>query len=167
MIPRKNAPTFYFNFAKDVCRTFATLGAVLATQWGIYNSCSCWSKENEVYLPQLDPVAGTLVHRAGSIYPAIAFAFIGVQLLLIPSLLGYQYFQALQVFVRRDVDKANIQRLQNLRCWWYFRAANTTQSAHEQDERLHMVELQHLTTIDSAARSEPTTESNPSVAEAS
>jgi len=102
---------FWVTFAKDVVTTLATMGCVVITQVGIFNRCSSytlWGKTG-LNLPELTPVAGTLVHNIATLYPALAFSGVALQLLVFPGLIVVQYPHAARVFLQRDDNASN---------WW-------------------------------------------------
>ncbi len=101
---------FWVTFAKDVVTTLATMGCVVITQLGIFNRCSSytlWGKTG-LNLPELTPVAGTLVHNIATLYPALAFSGVALQLLVFPGLIVVQYPHAARVFLQRDDNASNL-----------------------------------------------------------
>ena len=105
---------FWFTFVKDAIITAATMGGIIATQVGVCNRCSCytlWGKTG-LALPEITSVAGTLVHRIATTYPALAFLCVGLQLVVFPTVVMIQYPHAVRVFLQRDDNTSNMQ-------WWH------------------------------------------------
>jgi hypothetical protein len=72
----------------------ATLGLVMATQIGILNRCSCYTKGGKIglALPQTPMVKATLEHRIDVHYPLIAVTGIVAQLLIFTSIIMAWYY---------------------------------------------------------------------------
>ncbi|MCJ1404091.1 hypothetical protein MMC11_007316, partial [Xylographa trunciseda] len=101
---------FWFTFAKDFLTAAATMGGIIATQVGVFNRCSCytlWGKTG-LALPEISRVAGTLVHRIATVYPAIAFLCVSFELVVFPALIAVQYPHAIRVFLQRDDNASNM-----------------------------------------------------------
>lgn len=114
-VPLPDRARFIVHFVKDTVATAITIGAVVATQVGIFNRCSCWCKGGKLVLPQIDGVAKVLVTRIETTYPGWAFACISVQLVIVPAILIWQFYPAVQVFVMHDTGKTHVEWLQKLR----------------------------------------------------
>ena len=101
---------FYFTFVKDSLVTIATMGGIVATQFGICNRCNCYTLWGKVglELPEVSWVAGTLVNRISTVYPCIAFLCIGLELLVFPAIVLRQYGDAARVFLQRDDEASNM-----------------------------------------------------------
>ena len=105
---------FWFTFVKDTIVTTATMGGIVATQVGIFNRCSCYTLWGKVglTLPEMSTVIGTLDHRIATVYPAITFLCIGLQLVVFPAIVMIHYPHAVRVFLQRDDNASNMQ-------WWH------------------------------------------------
>ena len=101
---------FYYTFIKDILLTIATMGGIIATQVGVFNRCNCYTLWGRVglALPEIGWVAGTLVHRISTVYPAIAFVCIGFQLIVFPAIVLWQYGHAARVLLQRDDEASNM-----------------------------------------------------------
>ncbi|MCJ1439280.1 hypothetical protein MMC27_008672 [Xylographa pallens] len=102
---------FRFTFTKDALVTVATMGGIIVTQVGIFHRCDCYTNwgKTVVALPGLVYVEGILVHRISTVYPAIAFLCIGLELVVFPALILAQYSEAIRVFMQRDDNASNMQ----------------------------------------------------------
>jgi hypothetical protein len=101
---------FLFILWKDTLVTALTMGGIVVTQLGIFNRCACytlWGKAG-LALPENNSVSRTLFWRIDTSYPAIAFACVGFQLVVVPCLLLRQYGLAFRVFLQRDDEKSNL-----------------------------------------------------------
>jgi hypothetical protein len=101
---------FLFILWKDILVTALTMGGIVVTQIGIFNRCACytlWGKAG-LALPENNSVSRTLFWRIDTSYPAIAFACVGFQLVVVPCLLLRQYGLAFRVFLQRDDEKSNL-----------------------------------------------------------
>ncbi|KAK3171746.1 hypothetical protein OEA41_003830 [Lepraria neglecta] len=104
---------FWVTGLKDLLIAIATMGGIITTQIGVFNRCSCytlWGKTG-LALPQMPEVATVLRHRLSTVYPALIFVCVGIQLLLIPLFICVRYRHALRVFLQRDDAKSNAARL--------------------------------------------------------
>ena len=106
---------FRLTMMKDVIISIATLGGVIAVQVGVLNSCSCYAMWGlrGVALPGMPVVYEKLRHRLSTWYPALAFTCIGIELLIFPALIYWQYPDAFRVYLQRDDGKPNLKWLQN------------------------------------------------------
>lgn len=100
---------FWTTGTKDLLTTMATMGGVITTQLGVFNRCSCYTQwgRTGLALPEMPDVAETLFHRLNTIYPAITFTSIGLELILVPLFICCQHMDALRTFVQRDDRKSN------------------------------------------------------------
>ena len=100
---------FWTTFVKDLAVTIATMGGVITTQIGVFNRCSCWTLwgKTGLALPQMPDNAQVLFERINTVYPAITFTGIGIQLVIIPFIICIRYIDALRTFVQRDDRKSN------------------------------------------------------------
>lgn len=100
---------FWTTGIKDLLVTVATMGGVITTQLGVFNRCSCytlWGKTG-LALPQMPDIAETLFHRLNTVYPAITFTSIGIELVIVPLFICAQYTDALRTYVQRDDRGSN------------------------------------------------------------
>lgn len=100
----KNFPRFGLTFAKDVIVTVGTLAALMYIQVGPFNDCSSytlWGRKG-LALPGMPEVEAILNSRMRSVYPAIAFTSIGIQLVLIPLVVFKWSPRALCVLLQSD-----------------------------------------------------------------
>lgn len=100
---------FWTTSIKDLIVTIATMGIVVVTQIGIFNRCSCYTQwgRTGLALPEMPDISETLFHRLNTVYPAITFTGIGIELIVIPFFICIQYKDALRTFVQRDDKKSN------------------------------------------------------------
>ena len=109
---------FCLTLGKDILITGATLSWVIVINVGFYNRCACytmWGKA-ALALPEMPQVADKLSHRITTVYPGVAFASIGLELIVIPSVIAFHYSVALRVFMQRDDGVSNAGWLRKL---WY------------------------------------------------
>jgi len=99
----------WVTIVKDFVITFATLVGVVVMQIGVFNRCSCYTRWGRVGLTLLErpDVAATLIHRLNTVYPAITFTSIGIELVIFPLYFCIRYRDALRVFVQRDDRQSN------------------------------------------------------------
>ena len=100
---------FWSTGTKDILITIATMGGVITTQLGIFNRCSCytlWGKTG-LALPEMPDVAETLFRRLNTVYPAITFTSLGLELILVPLFICFQHMDALRTFIQRDDRESN------------------------------------------------------------
>ena len=107
---------FWSTSVKDVAVTIATMGGVVYTQLGLFNRCSCYTLGGKtgLALPEMPDVAQTLFYRLNTVYPGIAFACIGIELIVVPLFICISYRDALRTFIQRDDRKSNAIWLWNL-----------------------------------------------------
>ena len=100
---------FWVTAVKDLLMTVATMGGIIATQVGVFNRCVCYTNwgRTGVALPEQPDIAETLFRRLNTVYPAIAFTSIGLNLVFVPLYLWIYYRDALRVFVQRDDRRSN------------------------------------------------------------
>ena len=106
---------FRWTVIKDVVVSIATLGGVVAVQVGVLNRCSCYTKWGLIgaALPGMPNVYEKLRHRLNTWYPGLAFTCIGIELLVVPALIYWQYPDAFRVYLQRDDSMPNLKWLQN------------------------------------------------------
>jgi len=99
----------WITIVKDFLVTCATMVGVVVMQIGVFNRCSCYTRWGRVGLTLLErpDVAATLIHRLNTVYPAITFTSIGIELVIVPLYLCIRYRDALRVFVQRDDRRSN------------------------------------------------------------
>ena len=105
---------FWLTFIRDLITTLATLIGIAVTQVGVFNQCSCftlWGLTG-LEIPQDVSVDAALQYGIKTIYPAIAFLGIVLQLVIFPGIIICQYSRALRVFLSRDDNTSNAP-------WWY------------------------------------------------
>ena len=115
ILEHKQNLLFRWTITKDVLTSIATLGGVIAVQVGVLNRCSCytmWGLDG-VALPGIPMVYERLRRRLSTWYPALAFTCIGIELLVIPVLIYWQYPDAFRVYLQRDDGKPNLKWLQD------------------------------------------------------
>jgi hypothetical protein len=108
--PYNETGRFWLTLVKDLLATIATMGGVGVTLVGIFNRCDSYTLWDRVglALPNQPDVATTLAHRIKTVYPAIVFASIGLQMFVIPVTIAIWYRHALLVFLQRDDDNENL-----------------------------------------------------------
>jgi len=99
----------WVTIVKDFVITFATMVGVVVMQIGVFNRCSCYTQWGRVGLTLLErpDVAATLIHRLNTVYPAITFTSIGIELVIVPLYFCIRYRDALRVFIQRDDRQSN------------------------------------------------------------
>ena len=109
LLPESQNWLFCLTFAKDLIAAIATMGCVIATMFGIFHQCNCWTLwgKTGLALPQMPDVADKLRNRINTVYPGLAFGCIGIELLLVPLVICFRYRHAIRVFVQRDDGKSN------------------------------------------------------------
>lgn len=107
--PRGDGTLLWMTFVKDLVFTAATMGGVVVTQIGVYNRCSCYTRwgATGLALPEQPDLAITLLDRLNTLYPAIIFTSIVIQLVLVPLYLCKRYPDAVRVYLQRDDRKSN------------------------------------------------------------
>ena len=110
---------FWTMLIKDSVATAATMGGIITTQVGIFNRCDCYTNRGSMglALPQMPDVAETLFRRLSTVYPAITFTGIGIQLIVVPVFLCTWYIDALRTFVQRDDRGSNAAWLWRFLKW--------------------------------------------------
>ena len=103
------ARLFWYTYIKDFIATTTTMGAIIATQLGIFNRCACYTRwgSTGLALPEMPDVAAILSYRLGTAYPAITFSSIGLELLIVPVAIWLWYADAVRVFTQRDDGGSN------------------------------------------------------------
>ena len=134
---------FYFTFVKDILITIATMGGIIVTQVGVFNRCSCYTLWGKVglALPEVSWVAGTLVHRISTVYPAIAFICIALELVVFPTMIVWEHRHAARVFMQRDDQVSNKEAWYAVLDLW---AKMTGKTQHESSD-LETLPLQENT----------------------
>lgn len=105
----KLSTLFWMTLVKDFLITVATMGGIVVTQIGVFNRCSCytlWGRTG-LALPERPDIAQTLFRRLNTVYPAVTFSSIGIELVIVPLYLCIHYRDALRVFVQRDDRRSN------------------------------------------------------------
>ena len=104
---------FYGTLMKDILIALGTVVWIILVHVGYLNRCACYTRGGKVplALPEMPQVADILSHRINTIYPGIAFASIGLELIVIPSIIGILYSDALRVFIQRDDGNSHAGRL--------------------------------------------------------
>lgn len=122
---------FIFLLTKDFISTGATMGGIIATQVGVFNRCSCYTRWGRVglALPQGIDVGNTLFSWIKTAYPAIAFLCVGFQLIIFPGIVMWQFRDAVRVFVQRDDGESNVYWLMwTKRPWRWLRRSGVASS---------------------------------------
>ncbi len=107
---------FWLTLAKDALVTVATMGGIVVTQVGVFNCCDSvtrWDRTG-LALPEMPDVAAVLALRIRTLYPAIAFAGIALQITVVPVVVAVWYRHALMVFLQRDDENAGFGQLGGL-----------------------------------------------------
>ena len=138
---------FYGTLTKDILTAIGTLGWVILVNVGYLNRCDCYTMWGSVglALPEMPQVADKLGHRINTTYPGIAFASISLQLIVIPSIIGIRYLDALRVFVQRDDGLSNAEWFRKLWCRFsnteWPRGPRRSKSANPEEGRVDNLEL--------------------------
>ena len=113
---------FWITGVKDLLVTIATMGGVITTQLGVFNRCVCYTRwgKTGLALPEMPDTAATLFYRINTVYPAITFTTIGIELIVIPLFICFRYKYALRTFVQRDDRGSNAK--------WVWKLLKTYQS---------------------------------------
>ncbi|KAF2117639.1 hypothetical protein BDV96DRAFT_643991 [Lophiotrema nucula] len=100
---------FWVVFWKDMFFALSTIILVLVTQWGIMNSCACWSMWGlrGLHLPQLPEVEPELMYYIRHVAPWITFMAILFQLVF-SAAVAWKYWDAVRVFIQRDDGMPNL-----------------------------------------------------------
>jgi hypothetical protein len=109
LLPSRTHPWhFYMALGKDIIFAVGTLAGLALGQAGIYNRCACYTIWNGkgIIIPGYLDIHRILTSRIVKEYPAIIIgAGIGVQLVLVPLLVYWNYRLAFKVFLRGDNGK--------------------------------------------------------------
>lgn len=121
----KSISLLWITIVKDLLITCATMGGIVVTQIGTFNRCSCYTQWGSVglALPERSDVATKLFHRLNTVYPAITFTGIGIELVIVPLYLCIWYSDALRVFLQRDDRRSNAPA-------WLWKAYPMLQATH-------------------------------------
>jgi hypothetical protein len=107
---------FIITFLKDFLCFCATMAMVLATQFGIYHKCDCYTNSGNVglALPEQDATANTLRQglEVGGIYTVIVTLGLVLQVAIVPLLLWWRYYDAFRVFLQKDDGTSNLDPVQ-------------------------------------------------------
>lgn len=103
---------FWFVFWKDMFCALSNIAIIMLIQWGIMNSCSCWSGWGStwVHLPQIPEVKSELMYFIRHVAPWIVFAALMLHFLLCVAVIWW-YLDAVRVFIQRDDGESNLG-------WW-------------------------------------------------
>ena len=134
---------FWFMFAKDLLSTLITTGAIIVSQIGILNRCSCYTMQGTVglALPEVSAISQTLFYDIKALYPAIAFLGIGLQLIVFPAIIAQQYHMAMRIFLQRDDGISNMHGWHSMKDFFRYRSAAVGRKA---SDLLGRVELQRF-----------------------
>lgn len=99
---------FWAVFYKDLVATLTNIGVILITQWGIMNSCACWSMwgMRGLHLPQMSNVTPDLMYYTQQVAPWITFMAILFQLVFCGAV-SWVYRDAVRVYIQRDDGMSN------------------------------------------------------------
>lgn len=102
---------FRLTFIKDLLATSATMIGIVVTQIGIFNRCIPYARwgQTGLALPEMPEAAAILDHRIRTVYPAITFASIGIQMVIFPVFVLVRYWHAIEVFLQRDDGTSNFR----------------------------------------------------------
>ena len=105
---------FLSTFIKDTMCFVSTIGIFTATEIGVYNRCSCYTKGGltGLQLPQMATVSTVLENGLQRRYLPIITMGILFQLIFIPGLIMLRYDSSTQVYMQRDDG-------QGVFAWWY------------------------------------------------
>jgi hypothetical protein len=105
---------FWCTFIKDAICAVSTVAIVTATEFGVYNRCSCYTLfgQTGLALPEMPEVARILERGLQRKYPLIITMGILLQLIFIPGLVMLRYNLSAQVYMLRDDG-------QSILAWWY------------------------------------------------
>ncbi|KAF7510902.1 hypothetical protein GJ744_005732 [Endocarpon pusillum] len=105
---QKRNKLFWIVYAKDVFCTLATLLFLILAVSGCLNACSCWmDPETGLILPQRPDIDGLLRYRLHHEYPAYIYVGLGMELVVVPLVVWWNYTDALRVYVQRDDGESN------------------------------------------------------------
>ena len=110
---KRRTLVFWVTGVKDLIVTLSTMLGIVATQIGVFNRCACYTRwgRTGVALPEMPDVKKILIHRMQTVYPAVIFTCIGVQLIIVPSYICIRYRHAVRVFLQRDDGRSNAKWL--------------------------------------------------------
>ena len=101
---------FRWAFCKDLFFALGTTGWLMATVIGALNRCDCWiGPHDELILPKRSDINNILIQRLHSLYPALIFSAMTLELIVPPIWIWLYYRDALKVFVQRDDGKSNFE----------------------------------------------------------
>ena len=100
---------FWVTWFKDLLATLATMLAVVVTQLGLFNRCDSYTRWDRtgLALPGQPDTAAALAYRINTVYPAIIFTSIVLQMIVIPIIIAIWYRHALLVFLQRDDEHSS------------------------------------------------------------
>ena len=109
VLPSRSHP-WHFSIAlgKDIIFAIITLAGLALGQAGVYNRCSCYTiwGGTGIIMPGYASIRTILASRIVKEYPAIVIgAGIGIQLLLVPLFVYWNYKLAFDLFLRGDNGK--------------------------------------------------------------
>lgn len=104
-----NKGRFWLTTFKDLLVTIATVGGIIVTQVGILNRCDSYSPwdRGPLALPCQPDTLAVIDYRLRTVYPAIVFTSIGLQMFVVPIIIAIWYRHALLVFLQRDDGKSS------------------------------------------------------------
>ncbi|KAI9782334.1 MAG: hypothetical protein M1839_005207 [Geoglossum umbratile] len=111
---RKFQKPLYWLFAKDAFFAICNLAMLGSAQFGIFNSCFCWTRFGTVPmpLPGEPEVDRLLLKRFRVLYMPLALMCVGVQIIVSIGCFC-MFFSAIRVLIQRDDGKSNIPRLRS------------------------------------------------------
>ena len=142
---------FYLTLTKDILITGVTVGWIIVVHVGYLHRCACYTRWGRVALalPEMPQVADKLSHRISTIYPGIVFASISLELIVIPSIIGFRYWDAFRVFMQRDDGVSNVGWFRKLWCKFSNteepRRPRRSRTANTEEGRADIPELQPTT----------------------
>jgi hypothetical protein len=100
---------FWVVFSKDMVCACSTIAIIVVVQWGIMNSCACWSGWGAtwVHLPQLPEVKVELMFFIRHVAPWIVAAALAFHLFFCAAVV-WKYRDAVRVLVQRDDGLSNL-----------------------------------------------------------
>ncbi|KAF1973167.1 hypothetical protein BU23DRAFT_640840 [Bimuria novae-zelandiae CBS 107.79] len=99
---------FWTVYCKDLIAALINIGLVVITQWGIMNSCACWSMwgMRGLHLPQMSDVMPELMYYTQHVCPWITFMAILFQLIFCATV-SWTYWDTVRVYIQRDDGMSN------------------------------------------------------------
>jgi hypothetical protein len=84
------------------------IGLVIITQWGIMNSCACWSMwgMRGLHLPQMSDTKPELMYYTQHVAPWITFMAILFQFVFCAAII-WTNWDAVRVYIQRDDGMSN------------------------------------------------------------